>query len=178
MSVGLKENYPKQPVLFKDTVFIDFLNLPEKHKERQVHNGVLEHMKQFILELGGRDFIYYDSEYPLTVGSSTFKVDLLFYHRGLRAFIAAEIKSKPFHPSHLGQLEFYLEAIDRDLKRSDENPTIGILLCKSADRHVVEYAMNRCMSPALVTEYKRMLIPIEVLQRSLDEYISDLDEDV
>ena len=82
-----------------------------------------------------------------------------------------ELKSKKFKPADLGQLEFYLEALDRDVKRSDENPSIGILLCQTADRHVVEYAMNRSMSPTLVTQYKRMLIPQEVLQRSLDEYI-------
>lgn len=93
------------------------------------------------------------------------------YHRGLRCLIAMELKSKKFKPADLGQLEFYLEALDRDVKRSDENPSIGILLCQTADKHVVEYAMNRSMSPTLITQYKRMLIPQEVLQRSLDEYV-------
>ncbi len=168
--MGLKDKYAGKPILFKDTAFVDFLNLPQKHNEKQLHNGILEHMKQFILELG-KDFLFVDSEYPITVGSSTFKIDLLFYHRGLRCLVAMELKSKKFKPADLGQLEFYLEALDRDVKRSDENPSIGILLCQTADRHVVEYAMNRSMSPTLVTQYKRMLIPQEVLQRSLDEYI-------
>lgn len=170
ISLGLKDKYAGKPILFKDTAFVDFLNLPQKHNEKQLHNGILEHMKQFILELG-KDFLFVDSEYPITVGSSTFKIDLLFYHRGLRCLVAMELKSKKFKPADLGQLEFYLEALDRDVKRSDENPSIGILLCQTADRHVVEYAMNRSMSPTLVTQYKRMLIPQEVLQRSLDEYI-------
>lgn len=170
LSLGLKDKYAGKPILFKDTAFVDFLNLPKNHNEKQLHKGILEHMKQFVLELG-KDFLFVDSEYPITVGSSTFKIDLLFYHRGLRCLVAMELKSKKFKPSDLGQLEFYLEALDRDVKRSDENPSIGILLCQTADRHVVEYAMNRSMSPTLITEYKRMLIPQEVLQRSLDEYI-------
>ena len=127
-------------------------------------------MKQFVLELG-KDFLFVESEYPVTVGSSTFKIDLLFYHRGLRCLVAIELKSRKFKPSDLGQLEFYLEALDRDVKRSDENPSIGILLCQTADSHVVEYALNRSMSPTLITRYKRMLIPQEALQRSLDEYV-------
>lgn len=151
ISLGLKDKYAGKPILFKDTAFVDFLNLPQKHNEKQLHNGILEHMKQFVLELG-KDFLFVDSEYPITVGSSTFKIDLLFYHRGLRCLVAMELKSKKFKPADLGQLEFYLEALDRDVKRSDENPSIGILLCQTADRHVVEYAMNRSMSPTLVTQ--------------------------
>ena len=167
LSSGLKDKYAGMPILFKDTAFVDFLNL---HSEKQLHKGILEHMKQFVLELG-KDFLFVESEYPVTVGSSTFKIDLLFYHRGLRCLVAIELKSRKFKPSDLGQLEFYLEALDRDVKRSDENPSIGILLCQTADSHVVEYALNRSMSPTLITRYKRMLIPQEALQRSLDEYV-------
>lgn len=170
LSAGLKDKYVGKPMLFKDTAFVDFLNLPKKHNEKLLHKGLLEHMKQFVLELG-KDFLFVDSEYPITVGSSTFKIDLLFYHRGLRCLVAMELKSKKFKPADLGQLEFYLEALDRDVKRSDENPSIGILLCQTADSQVVEYAMNRSMSPTLITQYKRMLIPQEVLQRTLDEYV-------
>lgn len=170
LSSGLKDKYAGMPILFKDTAFVDFLNLPKRHSEKQLHKGILEHMKQFVLELG-KDFLFVESEYPVTVGSSTFKIDLLFYHRGLRCLVAIELKSRKFKPSDLGQLEFYLEALDRDVKRSDENPSIGILLCQTADSHVVEYALNRSMSPTLITRYKRMLIPQEALQRSLDEYV-------
>ena len=170
LSAGLKDKYVGKPMLFKDMAFVDFLNLPKKHNEKQLHKGILDHMKQFVLELG-KDFLFVDSEYPITVGTSTFKIDLLFYHRGLRCLVAMELKSKKFKPADLGQLEFYLEALDRDVKRSDENPSIGILLCQTADSQVVEYAMNRSMSPTLITQYKRMLIPQEVLQRTLDEYV-------
>ena len=102
-SVGLKQIYPQSQSLIKDRAFVDFLSLPEKHSERQLHKGLLEHMKQFVLELG-KDFLYVDSEYPLQVGGSTFKVDLLFYHRGLQCLVAIELKAKKFKPEYMGQL--------------------------------------------------------------------------
>ena len=172
-SAGLKQMYPQSPSLIKDRAFVDFLSLPEKHTERQLHKGLLDHMKQFVLELG-KDFLYVDSECPLQVGGSTFKVDLLFYHRGLQCLVAIELKAKKFKPEYMGQLEFYLEALDRDVKRSNENPSIGILLCQSADQSVVEYAMSRSLSPTMVAEYYRQLIPKDVIQKSLDEFCSFL----
>jgi predicted nuclease of restriction endonuclease-like (RecB) superfamily len=169
MSKGLLETYPNAPVMFKDTLFVDFLNLPKKHSETKLKNSLVENMKQFILELG-KDFIFMDQEYKLNVGASTYKADLLFFHRGLQALVAVELKKTKFHPRDLGQLEFYLEALDRDVKRSNENPSIGIILCPEADRVVVEYAMSRSMSPTMIAEYKRILIPQERLQQQLDEF--------
>ena len=169
MSKGMLETYPNAPIMFKDTLFVDFLNLPKKHSEAKLKKGLVENMKQFILELG-KDFISMDQEYRLQVGASTYKADLLFYHRGLQALVAVELKKTKFHPRDLGQLEFYLEALDRDVKRSNENPSIGIILCPEADRVVVEYAMSRSMSPTMIAEYKRILIPQERLQQQLDEF--------
>lgn len=169
MSKGLLKAYPAAPVMFKDTLFIDFLDLPKKHSESRLRNGLLEHMKQFILELG-KDFIFMDQEYRLNIGASIFKADLLFFHRGLQALVAVELKKTKFHPRDLGQLEFYLEALDRDVKRSNENPSIGIILCPEADRVVVEYAMSRSMSPTMIAEYKRILIPQERMQEKLNEF--------
>lgn len=169
MSKGMLDTYPNAPIIFKDTLFLDFLNLPKKHSEAKLKQGLIEHMKQFILELG-RDFLYIDQEYNLNIGASTFKADLLFFHRGLQALVAVELKKTKFHPRDLGQLEFYLEALDRDVKRSNENPSIGIILCPDADRVVVEYAMSRSMSPTMVAEYKRILIPQERMQQQLNDY--------
>lgn len=169
LSKGLLNAYPHAPVMFKDTLFVDFLNLPKKHSESKLRNGLVEHMKQFILELG-KDFIFMDQEYCLNVGTSTFKADLLFFHRGLQALVAVELKKTKFHPRDLGQLEFYLEALDRDVRRSNENPSIGIILCPEADRMVVEYAMSRSMSPTMIAEYKRILIPQERMQQQLNEF--------
>ena len=169
MSKGLLNAYPNATIMFKDTLFVDFLNLPQKHSESKLRKGLVEHMKQFILELG-KDFIFMDQEYRLNIGASTFKADLLFFHRGLQALVAVELKKTKFHPRDLGQLEFYLEALDRDVKRSNENPSIGIILCPEADRVVVEYAMSRSMSPTMIAEYKRILIPQERMQQQLNEF--------
>lgn len=169
MSKGMLEAYPNALVMFKDTLFVDFLDLPKKHSESKLKNSLIENMKQFILELG-KDFIFMDQEYNLTVGASTYKADLLFFHRGLQALVAVELKKTKFHPRDLGQLEFYLEALDRDVKRSNENPSIGIILCPEADHVVVEYAMSRSMSPTMIAEYKRILIPQERMQQQLNEF--------
>ncbi len=169
MSKGLLEQYPNAPIMFKDTLFLDFLGLPKKHSESKLKNSLIEHMKQFILELG-KDFIFMDQEYPLTVGASTYKADLLFFHRGLQALVAVELKKTKFHPRDLGQLEFYLEALDRDVKRSNENPSICIILCPESDKIVVEYAMSRSLSPTMIAEYKRILIPQERMQEQLNEF--------
>jgi predicted nuclease of restriction endonuclease-like (RecB) superfamily len=173
LSKGLKEIYPQALPMLKDTVFVDFLGLPQKHSEKRLQKSILENMKDFILEMG-KDFLHYATEFPLQVGNSTFKVDLLFYHRGLQCLVAIELKAGKFKPGDMGQLEFYLEALDRDVRRSNENPSIGILLCQEADHSVVEYAMNRNLSPTMIAEYRRQLIPKEVLQQSLDGFCNFL----
>jgi predicted nuclease of restriction endonuclease-like (RecB) superfamily len=173
MSKGFKRIYPQAMPMLKDTVFVDFLGLPQRHSEKRLQHSILDNMKDFILELG-KDFLFYGKEVPLQVGSSLFKIDLLFFHRGLQCLVAIELKADKFKPEYMGQLEFYLEALDRDVRRSNENPSIGILLCQEADHSVVEYAMSRSLSPTMIAEYKRQLIPKEVLQRSVDEFIQFL----
>lgn len=169
MSKGMLKNYPSAPSMFKDTLFVDFLNLPQKHSESRLKKDLLNNMKQFILELG-KDFIFMDQEYRLEVGASVYKANLLFFHRGIQALVAVELKKNKFDPRDLGQLEFYLEALDRDVKRSNENPSVGIILCPEADRIVVEYAMSRSMSPTMIAEYKRILIPQEKIQTQLNQF--------
>lgn len=169
LSVGLEQAYPDAKYLFKDVAYLDFLGLPKRHSEKQLRKGLVAQMKEFIIELG-KDLIFMGEEYPLTVGDSVFKIDLLFYHRGLQCLVAIELKNTKFIPEYMGQLEFYLEALDQDVKRSNENPSIGILLCKESNKEIVRYAMNRSMSPTMVAKYERELIPIEVLQRSLTEF--------
>jgi len=125
-------------------------------------------MKNFILDLG-KDFLFVDEEYRVQVGVTDFFIDLLFYHRTLRCFVAIELKSTKFKPEYLGKLEFYLEALDKDIKHKDENPSIGILLCKSTDNEVVEYALNRSVSPAMVAKYEQELVSKELLKTYLKE---------
>ena len=125
-------------------------------------------MKQFILELG-KDFLFYDEEYRVQVGNSDFYIDLLFFHRGLQCLVVFELKAEKFKPEHLGQLNFYLEALDRDVKKPNENPSIGVLLCKDKDNEVVEYAMSRYVSPTMVSEYQTQLPDKKLLQQKLRE---------
>ncbi len=172
-SKGMQTAYPQTNYLFKDVAYLDFLGLPQKHNEKRLQNSILENMKDFILELG-KDFLYIGQEYPIKVGDKTFKIDLLFYHRALQCLVAIELKTTDFEPAFMGQLEFYLEALDNDVKRSNENPSIGILLCKETNREIVRYALNRSLSPTMIAKYERELIPKEVLQKSLNEFFDFL----
>ena len=173
MSPKLRDSYPNIDFVLKDKAIVDFLNLPQKHNEHHLHKGLIEHMKEFILELG-KDFLFVDSEYAVQVGGSTKRIDLLFYHRALQCLVAIELKAVDFEPEFVGKMDMYLEALDRDVKRDNENPSIGIILCPSADRCMVEYTLSRSLSPTMVAEYRRKLIPQEVMQKSLDEYCSYL----
>ena len=170
-SKKLRELYPTAPVVIKDQAFLDYLALPERHRESKLRHEIVSHIRDFILEMG-KDFLFVDQEYTLPVGGEDFYSDLLFFHRGLQCLVAVELKTRKFRPSDMGQLEFYLEALDRDVKKENENPSIGIILCREANRIVVEYAMSRAMSPVMVAQYKRLLIPKEVLQRTFEEYLA------
>ena len=171
LSPQLLRDYPSSEYLLKDKALVDFLGLPAKHNEHHLHKGLLEHMKEFILELG-KDFLFVDSEYGVQVGGSTKRIDLLFYHRALQCLVAIELKAVGFQPEFVGKMDKYLEALDRDVKRDNENPSIGIILCPSADRSMVEYTLSRSLSPTMVAEYQRKLIPQEVMRKSLEEYCS------
>jgi predicted nuclease of restriction endonuclease-like (RecB) superfamily len=168
-SLIFRKIYPTASRFFKDDYMVDFLNLPDSHSEKSLQQGLVEQMKKFILDLG-KDFIFMGNEYLVQVGMNDFRIDLLFFHRGLQCLAAVELKTTKFKPEYLGQLDFYLEALDRDVKRENENPSIGILLCKSADSEVVEYALSRSLSPTMIAKYKRQLIPKELLQKQLQEY--------
>lgn len=155
--------------IFRDSYILDFLNLPPSHSEQDLKTALIHCLKDFILELG-RDFSFLGEEYRLQVGNSDFFIDLLFYHRQLQSLVAFELKIDKFRPEHLGQLEFYLEALDRDIKKPHENPSIGVLLCRDKDDEVVEYALSRALSPTVVAEYEIQLIPKETLRRKLNEF--------
>jgi predicted nuclease of restriction endonuclease-like (RecB) superfamily len=169
LSTVLRELHPGAEGCFKDRYLVDFLDLPEPHSEKDLQRGLIAHLKDFLLELG-RDFCFVGSEFPLKVGAKDFFIDLLLFHRGLQALVAFELKIGEFHPADMGQLSFYLEALDRDHKKSHEAPSIGILLCKTQDRDVVEYSLSRTLSPALVAEYQTRLPNKELLQSKLDEF--------
>ncbi len=153
---------------FKDSYVFEFLRISEPHSESELQRGLVKQMKSFILELG-KDFLFIGEEYKLQVGNSDFYIDLLFYHRGLQCLIAFELIADKFKPAQLGQLNFYLEALDRDVRKTNENPSIGILLCKDKDSEVVKYALSRSLSPTMVSEYKTQLPDKMLLQQKLHE---------
>lgn len=175
VSTALRELNNGVMLPFRDSYIFDFLNLPEPHSESDLQKGLIKQMKNFILELG-KDFLFVSEEYKIQVGNSDFFIDLLFYHRGLQCLVAFELKADKFKPEHLGQLNFYLEALDRDVKKPNENPSIGILLCKDKDSEVVEYALSRSLSPTMIAEYKTQLPNKKVLQQKLQQLFEETDE--
>ncbi|MBK0383402.1 DUF1016 family protein [Pedobacter sp. SD-b] len=168
LSKVLRENSQDLTNTFKDSYVFEFLNLQDPYSENDLQRGLVKQMKNFILELG-KDFLFIGNEYRIQVGNSDFFIDLLFYHRGLQCLVAFELKDDKFKPDHLGQLNFYLEALDRDVKKQNENPSIGILLCKDKDNEVVEYALSRSLSPTMVSEYETQLPDKKLLQQKLHE---------
>ena len=162
---GLKENP------FLDSYVIEFLDLPKNFKESDLRKGLIQNMKDFILEVG-KDFTFIDEEYRVQVGGEDFRIDLLFFHRGLQCLVAFELKIGKFKPEYISKMDFYLEALDRQKKRENENPSVGMILCASKDDEVVEYAMSRTLSPIMVSEYKLQLPDKAVLQKKLQELIN------
>ena len=169
LSPVVAELYPDAASVFKDSYLLEFLDLPSAHSEADLQRGLVEKLKQFLIELG-RDFCFIGTQYPLQVGGRDFALDLLFFNRALNCLVAIELKIDEFQPEYLGKLEFYLESLDRDVKKSHEQPSIGVLLCATKDHEVVEYALSRSMSPALVAEYETKLPDKKLLQAKLHEF--------
>ena len=168
-AAALTQTHPQALGLFKDAYMVEFLDLQGGHSEADLHRGLLGQLRHFLTELG-RDFCFVGSEFPLQVGGRDFALDLLFFHRGLNCLVAIELKVGRFEPEYLGKLSFYLEALDRDVKKPHENPAIGVLLCASKDDEVVEYALSRSLSPALIAEYQTQLPDKRLLQQKLHEF--------
>ena len=175
VSSAVRQSHPQALQVFKDAYVVEFLDLPVGHSELDLHRGLLARLKAFLIELG-RDFCFVGSEFPVQVGGRDFALDLLFFHRGLNCLVAIELKVGRFEPEYLGKLSFYLEALDRDIRKPHENPAIGVLLCASKDDEVVEYALSRTASPALIAAYETQLPDKALLQSKLHEfYAQDAD---
>ncbi len=160
----------------KNAYSLEFLSLHDGHSEADLHGALLRNLGRFITELG-RDFCFVGSEYPVQVGKQDFAIDLVFFHRSLQCLVAFELKVDKFKPADLGQLSFYVEVLDRDVKKAHERPSIGVLLCATKDDEVVEYALARTTSPTLVAEYQTMLPSKALLRRKLHELYAQLSVD-
>ena len=176
LSPAVREIAPKAESIFRDHYVMEFVGEKAGKPENTLRKALVNKMRDFILELG-KDFIHMGDEYRLQVGNSDFRIDLLFYHRELQCLVAFELKIEKFKPEHLGQLNFYLEALDRDVKKPHENPSIGVLLCKSKDDEVVEYALSRTLSPTMVAEYELKLPDKALLQHKMQEIAEMMEEE-
>ena len=156
--------------IFLDNYVLDFLNLPAEVSEHDLQKSIIQNLKDFILEIG-RDFTFIGEEYRVQVGNHDYYIDLLFYHRGLSCLVAFELKIGEFKPEYVGKINLYIEALDREVKKKNENPSVGVILCASKDDEVVEFALSRSLSPTMVSEYNLKLIDKKLLQRKLKEYI-------
>ena len=154
--------------VLRDSYVLEFLDLPEKHKEKDLRKAIVSNLKRFVLEFG-KDFTFVGDEYRVQVGNRDFFIDLLFTNRELHCLVAIELKIGEFEPEHLGKMEFYLEALDRDVKKESENPSVGLILCTKKDEAVVEYALSRSLSPAMIAEYKLYLPDKHILEAKLRE---------
>ncbi|MBS0286992.1 MAG: DUF1016 family protein [Proteobacteria bacterium] len=173
--IAIKDFPGQTKGVFKDSYFFEFLGLPKEHKEDDLRKALLRNFKLFLLEMG-YDFSLIGEEYVVQVGMKDFRIDLLMHHRGLNCLVAIELKVTEFQPEHLGKLQFYLEALDHDVKKPHENPSIGILICKTKDDEVVKYALNRNVSPAMIAEYETKLIDKRLLQKKLHELLIESED--
>ena len=161
--------------LFRDPYIFEFLDLPDGHTEKDLEKAITLNLQQFILEVG-KGFTYMGQQYRLQVGNKDYYTDLLFFHRDLQCLILFELKIGDFEPEYLGKLNFYLEALDRDVKRPHEKASIGVLLCKGKDNEVVEYATARNTSPSIIAEYETKLIDKKTLAKKLHQLAEALDK--
>ena len=168
-----EDDYPNTKIL--DTYSLEFLDLPNEYSEKDLKKAIISNMKEFILEIG-KDFTYIGEEYRVQVGSEDYYIDLLFYNRALSCLVAFELKIGKFRPEYISKMDFYLEALDRQEKKENENPSVGVILCSSKDEKVVEYAMSRSLSPTMVSEYSLKLIDKKLLENKLIEISNLIDE--
>jgi predicted nuclease of restriction endonuclease-like (RecB) superfamily len=174
MSTALAEFPVETRNIFKDVYTFEFLELPKGYKENDLRKSLLKDLKNFLLEMGP-DFSLIGEEYVIQVGGKDFRIDILLHNRALNVLVCVELKITEFQPEYLGKMQFYLEALDRDVKKPHENPSIGILICKTKDKEIVEYALSRNLSAAMIAEYETKIIDKARLQKKLHELSATLD---
>lgn len=150
---------------FKDPYLFDFLGTADPRREREIEQALIDHLERFLLEMG-TGFAFVGRQMQLEVGDQDFKIDLLFYHLKLRCFVVVELKAVPFEPSFVGQLNLYLSAVDDLMKHATDQPTIGLLLCRSKNKFVVEYALRHLKRPLGVATWETELV--EKLPKELE----------
>ena len=166
-----REIYPGINEHIRDYYSFEFLGLKDNYSEYSFKKAILTNLKEFILEFG-KDFLFIEEEYRLQVGSKDYSIDLLFYHRELNCLVALELKVGEFKPEYMGKMDFYLGALDNSVKKPHENPSIGIIMCRTKDENIVEISLNRSTSPTIISQYETKLIDKELLRNKLNELFS------
>ena len=164
----LPEPLQSQQNPFLDQYVVEFLDLPDAFHENDFRQALVREMRDFMLELG-KDFTFVGEEYPIQVGGDDYRIDLLFFHRSLHCLVAMELKIGKFKPEYVSKMDFYLEGLDRQVRKPDENPSVGLLLCASKNDEVVEYAMSRTLSSMMVAQYQLQLPDKDTLRKKLQE---------
>lgn len=168
-----REIYPTINEYVRDNYLFEFLNLKGNYSEHNFKKAILDNLKEFILEFG-KDFLFIDEEYKLQVSNKDYSIDLLFYHRGLNCLVAFELKIGEFKPEYMGKMDFYLGALDKNVKKPHENPSVGIIMCRTKDENIVEISLNRSTSPTVISQYETKLISKDLLRNKLNElFIAD-----
>ena len=162
-----EEDAPNTKIL--DTYSLEFLDLPNNYKERDLKDAIVANLKDFILEIG-KDFTFIEQEHRITVGGEDFYIDLLFYNRTYSCLVAFELKVDKFQPEFVSKMDFYLAALDKYEKKENENPSVGIILCASKNDSVVELSTSRTLSPTTIATYSTKLIDTNLLKKKLIEY--------
>jgi predicted nuclease of restriction endonuclease-like (RecB) superfamily len=166
--------------ILKDPYHFDFLGLGDEAHERDIENALIRHVTRFLLELGA-GFAFVGRQFQLIVGGDEFFLDLLFYHTRLKCYVVVELKAQDFKPEHAGQLNFYLSAVDAQIKAPDDQPTIGLLLCRSQNRLVAEYALSGISKPIGVAEYqlvRALPTPLDTVLPTIEEIEAELSRDL
>ena len=162
-----EEDYPNTRIL--DQYSLEFLDLPNNYSEKDLKTAIIDNLKDFILEIG-KDFSFIEKEHRICVGDSDFYIDLLFFNRTFSCLVAFELKVGEFKPEYVSKMDFYLEALDRNERHKNENPSVGVILCTSKNNEVVEYTLSRTLSPTMIAEYNLKLIDKNLLTKKLREY--------
>lgn len=162
-----EEDEPNTKLL--DVYSLEFLDLPNNYKEKDLKQAIVNNLKDFILEIG-KDFTFIEQEHRINIGGEDFYIDLLFYNRTYSCLVAIELKVGKFQPEYVSKMDFYLAALDKYEKKDNENPSVGIILCTSKNDSVVELATSRTLSPTAISTYSTKLIDTKALQSKLIEY--------
>ena len=161
-----EDDYPNTRIL--DIYSLEFLDLPNEFSENDLKKSIINNLKNFILEVG-KDFTFIGDEYRIQVGKHDFYIDLLFYNRELSCLVAFELKLGEFKAEYLGKMNLYLKALDKDVRKENENPSVGVILCSSKDKDIVEYSLDSNMTQTMIAEYKLKLIDKKLLENKLRE---------